>query len=154
MQRERNSADVTYVKHIQRGFSLIELMIVVAVIGVLAAIAYPNYQEYMAKTRRADAQSALSELAQFMERRYTTNGRYGAADCSDVVLPFTQAPRDGGAAFYNIGIVCDATTFKLTAVPTGVMTGDRCGNLTLTQTGARDIEDEDDDTTIEQCWRR
>ena len=59
-----------------QGFTLIEVMIVVAVIGILAAIAYPSYQESVTKTRRSAAQGCLVEMAQFMERFYTTNMRY------------------------------------------------------------------------------
>lgn len=135
----------------QRGFTLIEVMIVVAIVGILTAIAYPSYTEHIRKSRRADAQSALMELAQFMERRFTTTGSYSAAACADVVLPFTQAPRDGPDAFYNINVVCDATTFTLTAVPAGAMAGDGCGNFTLTNTGARDRTGA---LPMDRCWRR
>ncbi|WP_331000013.1 type IV pilin protein [Pseudothauera nasutitermitis] len=135
----------------QRGFSLIELMIVVVIVGVLASIVYPSYQEHVRKTRRADAQAALMELTQFMERRYTTNGRYGAAGCAGVALPFTRSPKDGGTVFYNIGIVCNADTFTLTAVPTGPMANDACGNLAMTHTGARGRSG---GAPMELCWRR
>ena len=127
------------------GFTLVELMIVVAVIGILAAVAYPSYVEYIRQARRADAQSALLELAQFMERRYTTSGTYAAgADCS---LPFTSSPRDGATAFYTLSAVCNASTFTLTATRTGPMVGDECGNLTLTNTGLQGAASAD-------CWRR
>ena len=128
------------------GFTLIELMITVAIIGILAAIAYPSYQEHIRQTRRADAQSALMELAQFMERRYTGSGAYGdgVTPCN---LPFTQSPKDGGAAFYNLSAICTASTFTLTATPTGAMAGDPCGNIRLTHTGQKT-------TTGTNCWRR
>lgn len=135
----------------QRGFTLIEVMIVVAIVGILTAIAYPSYLEHVRKSRRADAQSAMMELAQFMERRFTTTGSYSAAACGDVVLPFTQAPRDGPEVFYNINVVCNATTFTLTAVRAGPMLPDDCGDFTLTNTGART------NTGVypfERCWRR
>ncbi|THF64434.1 type IV pilin protein [Pseudothauera rhizosphaerae] len=130
----------------QRGFTLIELMIVVAVIGLLASIAYPSYQDHVRKARRADAQAALMELAQFMERWYTTNGTY--QDGANMpTLPFTRSPKDGGAAFYNIAVAGNATTFTLTAAPTGPMSGDTCGNLTLAHTGAKGASGD-------SCWRR
>ena len=138
-----------------RGFTLIELMIVVVIVGILASVAYPSYREHVAKTRRADAQAALMELAQFMERRYTTLGSYSpAGDCSDVVLPFLQTPRDGGSALYALGVVCTGTTFTLTASPAagGPMAGDGCGNLGLTNTNLRTRSG----TSVaeDQCWRR
>lgn len=127
------------------GFTLVELMIVVAVIGILAAVAYPSYVEYIRQARRADAQSALLELAQFMERRYTTSGTYVAGD--DCSLPFTSSPRNGATAFYTLSAVCDASTFTLTATRTGPMAGDDCGDLTLTNTGLQGASSAD-------CWRR
>lgn len=127
------------------GFTLVELMIVVAVIGILAAVAYPSYVEYIRQARRADAQSALLELAQFMERRYTTTGSYEAGD--DCSLPFDASPRDGSSTFYNLSAECDASTFTLTATGTGSMAGDECGDLTLTNTGLQGAARAD-------CWRR
>src|SRR5690606_38472416 len=81
------------------GFTLIEVMIVVAIIGILAAIAYPSYQDHVRKSRRADAQTALLELAQFMERHYTTNGRYLTSANAAPALPFSEAPKDGTTKF-------------------------------------------------------
>ena len=72
-----------------RGFTLIEVMIVVVIISILAAIAYPAYQSQLQQSRRIDAQTALLELAQYMERYYTTNGSYTGA-----TLPFTASPKD------------------------------------------------------------
>ena len=70
----KNGNNLTLKKH-SAGFTLIELMIVVAIIAIIAAVAFPSYQEHVRKTRRADAQTALLELSQFMERHYTANGR-------------------------------------------------------------------------------
>ena len=84
------------------GFTLIELMIVVAIIGIIAAVAYPSYQEYVRNAKRADAETALMELAHFMERYYPANGRYVDGDGDEPDLPFTQAPRDGGTKTYDI----------------------------------------------------
>lgn len=71
-----------------RGFTLIEVMIVVAVVAVLAAIAYPSYDEQVRRSRRADAQTALLELSQHMERYFTAKGTY-----EDAELPFNEAPK-------------------------------------------------------------
>lgn len=131
----------------QRGFTLLELMIVVVVLGIIAAIAYPSYQEHVKKSRRANAQAALMELAQFMERRYTTTGSYGDDDDNDVELPFDQSPREGGEAFYDLQLDSEPTTYTLKAVPVNAMEGDDCGTMTLTHTGARSADQGG-------CWRR
>lgn len=141
-----NDGTTQHRARVQRaGFTLVELMIVVAVIGILAAVAYPSYVEYIRQARRADAQSALLELAQFMERRYTTTGSYEAGD--DCSLPFDTSPRDGSSTFYNLSADCDASTFTLTATGTGSMAADECNVLTLTNTGLQDAASAD-------CWRR
>lgn len=117
------------------GFTLIELMIVVAVIGILAAIAYPAYQDQVRKTRRADAQGALVELAQFMERVYTQNNTYKPGG-TDPVLPFTEAPKDGTTKYYDLGVQAnDGTRYTLRATPKGAQVGD--GYLELDHTGAK-----------------
>lgn len=136
-----------------RGFTLIEVMIVVAVIGILAAIAYPSYQEHVRKARRADAQTALLELAQFMERHYTANGKYLTAANAAPDLPFDQAPKDGGAKYYDLSFSAapTASSYTLRAVPKGSMAGDSCGTLTLSNTGAKG---QAAGASLATCWRR
>ncbi|MGK9065748.1 type IV pilin protein [Stutzerimonas chloritidismutans] len=136
-----------------RGFTLIELMIVVAIIGIIAAIAYPSYQEYVRAAKRADAETALMELAHFMERYYTANGRYDESNGDEPDLPFTQAPKDGGTKAYDISLVAastSATAYVLQAVPTGSMANDKCGTLTLSNTGAKGQSA----STLAECWKR
>ncbi|UZD66781.1 type IV pilin protein [Marinobacter sp. AN1] len=125
----------------ERGFTLIELMIVVAVIGILAAIAYPSYQNSVDKSRRTDGKSALSGLAGAMERHYTTNSTYegaatGGADTGSPEIFPDEAPLDSSNKFYDLTIeAADATSFTLRAAPKGVHAGD--GYLELTSTGVR-----------------
>lgn len=127
----------------QSGFTLIELMIVVAIIGILAAIAYPSYQQYVLRANRAEAQAILSETAQLMERRFTTCGTYATnATCATAASP-TSAVQPVGATGsgirYNIdfSVGPTATAFTLRAAPVGGQSGDTCGTLTLSNTGVQ-----------------
>lgn len=132
-----------------RGFTLIEVMIVVAVVAVLAAIAYPSYDEQVRRSRRADAQTALVELSQHMERHFTAKGTY-----VDATLPFDESPKQGDRKHYDLDLSgVTATTYTLRAQPKGAMAKDRCGTLVLEHTGATDIEDAAADTEKSDCWR-
>ena len=144
----------------KQGFTLIELMIVVAIIGIIAAVAYPSYSEYVQKSRRADAMAALSLFAGAMERHFTVNSSYCGAgpssstDCSvgtHTGLPgvfSTESPLVGGDAYYNLRIIAvSASGFSITAAPIvgSAQAGDSCGTLTLAHTGARNAATAD-------CW--
>ena len=125
-----------------RGFTLMELMIVVAIIGILAGIAYPTYQDSVRKSRRADAEAVLLELAQWMERFYTENNRYDQTRAGvAVALPFAQSPKEGGPAggYYTIAVAApQPNSFTLTATRAGPQVSDTvCGNLTLSNTGVK-----------------
>ncbi len=149
------------------GFSLIELLIAVAIVAILAAIAYPSYQEQIRKSRRADAKSVLLQGAQWMERFYTENNCYSKTRLINgdgtvticggtaVVLPFTKSPIDGGTQYYDISLAAVAqNTFTLNAAPTSGtdQTKDKCQTLTLTNTGLKDVTG-GATLTKEECWR-
>lgn len=124
-----------------RGFTLIEVMVVVAIIGILTALAYPSYQEYVRRTARADAQSDLAQVVQGLERRYTLNNRYAAADGAFAgadALTITQSPRSGNARYLITGVAnTSGRGYVVTATPQGSQAGDTCGTMTISHNGAQ-----------------
>lgn len=133
------------------GFTMIELMIVVAIIAILAAIAVPAYSNYVVKAHRVAAEGCLSEYANYMERYYTTNLRYDQDTSTPPVantlpaLDCASAQRTG--ANYSYSPTLDVSSYTVTATPiNGQLTRDtKCGVLSLNQAGARS-------PTVEGCW--
>ncbi|MCY1205988.1 type II secretion system protein G [compost metagenome] len=137
-------------KH-SKAFTLIELMIVLVVIGILAAIAYPNYTEYVRRGKRAEAKAALMEGAQALERYYSTHGSYLDADGNFAAVFAGQAPASG-AANYTLAAqgAPTATAFVLRATRSGSMAGDPCGDFQISHTGARTLANAT--RTEAECW--
>ena len=128
-----------------RGFTLIEIMIVIAIIGIVITIAAPSYTEYLKKGRRAEVVSLLSEQAQILERFYTRNNVYtGATGLS------------AGNDFYTLTPTITDQTFVLTATrKSGTsMATDKCGDFTLTNTGVRGMNNATTGLTTKYCWGR
>lgn len=133
------------------GFTLIELLIAVAVVAILAAIAYPTYQDQVRKAHRADAKAALLELAQFLERNYTETGRYDRDGAGNpIALPYTEAPKDGAGKYYDLTLTAVArNAFTLTATAKGAQAADtKCASFTLTNAGTKSATG----TDAAHCW--
>ena len=115
-----------------RGFSLIELMIVVAVIGILAAIAYPSYQDYLRRGHRADAQAYLMDIAQRQQQYFTDNRSYAST-----VAALNSTVPTNVSSYYTIAVATGSTppSFTITATATGSQLSD--GDLTIDNTGTR-----------------
>ena len=143
---------------LQRGLTLIELMVVVAIVGILAGVAWPSYQEQVQSTRRSDAQGALMALAQALERHFTDKGTYsGAADADGIPSIFAgEAPLDGGTKFYNLRITAaDGTSYTLQAQPKNAQSGD--GTIQLKSSGEKAWDRGNDGSLTDAsdlCWKK
>ncbi|AKA84403.1 pilus assembly protein [Pseudomonas synxantha] len=126
-----------------RGFSLIELLIVVAIIALLAGVTYPGYIGQIKKVYRAQIVALLSEQAQHLERFYTKNGTF--IDASSV---------SAGNDHYRISVVLNPQDFDLLATPVvdSVMAGDACAAFGLTSTGMRSNPGAAPDMSRKLCW--
>ncbi len=129
-----------------RGVTLIELIIAVAVVAILAAIAFPSYQQQIQKTRRADGKAELMETAQQLERCYTRFSRYNDGNCG-VALPFNSSE-----GYYVVSATAiTASAFTLDATPQGAQADDtRCGVLRLMSTGQQGSQGQSTDAN--ECW--
>lgn len=123
----------------QAGFTLIELMIVVAVVAILAAIALPSYQEYIKRSNRAEARAELLRAEGWLERFNAENNRYAdnAANTANSAFGgvFTTVPASGTARYTIALSAVTASSYTITATPTGSMNGDACGTYTKTNSG-------------------
>jgi type IV pilus assembly protein PilE len=145
----------------QHGFTLIELMIVIVIIGVLAAIAYPNYQQFLLKSGRSDGHAKLTQVMQAQERYYSQNQTYttnlGAAPngllfggiAANAALPSDEGRYRITAGVCGAGIALTRCVL-LTATVTGPQVADRdCANLTLNSQG---VKGRSGTAAVDACW--
>ncbi len=128
------------------GFTLIELMIVVAVIAILAAIAVPSYAEHVRKSRRAQVKADLVEYAALAERFHTVNNTY-----EGFVFPNGSStivsPREGGTTAYTVTMETAQSTFTFTATVGTPQAKDKCGDLSVNQANVKTSGG-----TLSECW--
>ncbi|MBI2771381.1 MAG: prepilin-type N-terminal cleavage/methylation domain-containing protein [Burkholderiales bacterium] len=137
----------------ESGFTLIELMIVVAIVGIIAAVALPSYTSYVARARRADARVTLLQAAQFMQRFYAANDRYDIDRSNNTAIAqmptaLKNSPADSTAMYqlntsittagnYTASLTTTAYTLTMAPISGGRMATDSCGFYTLTSSGVK-----------------
>lgn len=134
------------------GFTLIELMIVIAVLAIVMTVAIASYSNYSVKARRGAAKGCLAESAQFMERYYTLNLRYDQdTGGTAVAIPVLQCENELEDHYIIALDDVDATSFTLSATPIGAqLAGDAlCGVMTLDNTGTKTTGGTD---SVQECW--
>src|SRR5690606_30114645 len=131
-------------RSMQAGFTLIELMITVAIIAILAAIAIPSYTKYVVASHRTEAQTAMLSLAQYLESKYNASFSYPAASS----IPASLTAPNNISAFYTITVntVEGAQAYTITATPTSAQNDSMCGTLTLKEDGTKT-------PTTSGCWK-
>lgn len=134
-----------------KGFTLIELMITVAIIAILAAVSYPSYKEYLRKGRRVDAKVALLDASQAMERRYTETLSFAGTGLigtgTGTIIPSTSLNGDYTISFASQS----ATAYQLQAAPSSTrQTGDNCGTFLLDNTGVKSLSS--NTYSVADCW--
>lgn len=131
-----------------KGFTLIEVMIVVAIIGILAAVAYPSYLDYIIRANRSAAQSFMLELASKQERYVLDKRSYYSGAASVLLVPPNEVSRNYTVTVINVA----ATTYTIEAVPQGnqATKDTKCATLTLDQAGSKGISGTG---SVSECWK-
>jgi len=142
----------------RNGFTLMELMIVLAIVGILSAVAFPSYQQYVRDSKRGNCAGELELLANAMERSFSVLGSYPGGIPADFAPAGVNAtcPIGGGTPAYTFAVApgLPNTTFLVSAVPVapGPQSADKCGTLTLNQLGTKGMQGANAGLTVQDCW--
>ena len=140
----------------RNGFTLMELMIVLAIVGILSAVAFPSYQQFVRDSKRGNCAGELELLANAMERSFSVLGNYPGGIPADFAPAGVNAtcPIGGGTPAYTFAVApgLPNTTFLVSAVPTGSQAADTCGTLTLNQLGTKGMQGAAAGLTVQDCW--
>jgi len=135
----------------QSGITLLELMMVVAVVGILAAIAYPSYRDQVIRSKRADAKVALQQAAQGLENCFTRYHKYNHADCAVAGLLTAPGIESSDHNYKVTGAFADDLSFVITATAQNGQASDAgCATFTLDQNNARGSTGT---KSVAECWK-
>ncbi|MFK3974778.1 type IV pilin protein [Pseudomonas sp. NPDC087358] len=134
------------------GFTLLELLIAVAIVAILAAMSYPSYTEYIRKTHRSEITALLVQEAHRLERFYSRAGQYS----NTTTPPAREHQVSTGNGFYTVTADRAEQAFMLMAMPLGgtLMSEDKCGSFVLEHSGRRDNLGVSGDASGQGCWGR
>ena len=133
------------------GFTLIELMIVVTIVGILASVAYPSYVEYVRRGARAEARAAMLNMAQLQERNFSDRGAYVEVASGAAAAPWSSYNWSGSNfnnRKFDITVASATSAYTITATPVAPHSDPTCGNLTLTNEGTRGATG-----NVAECWK-
>lgn len=136
---------------INKGFTLLEMMVVVAIIAILTAVSIPIYQGFITKSKRSAASVCLLESAHFLERNYTLAMRYDQdSSGNDISMPATSC-RQSLSQDYTFSVVSDETTYTLSAIPKGIQASrdTECGTLSINEESQKTVSGT---KPVGQCW--
>lgn len=151
-------------RRLTAGFTLVEMMVVAAIVSIVAAIAVPSYAEYARRTARSDAQLTLLQASTWLERRYVECNSYSVRDAStdppcttstatdELPLELSKSPTTGTTRYTITYTIDSAQAYTIRAVP--VIADAKCGTLTINSTGGRGTSAGTTKDVVDYCWRR